>query len=395
MSLKRSTFRAIAVALAALAVAGTAPAKAPKKKDKDAAPDKAGGMMEESGKDPAQTETEDDAGNYLPGKEKLKKKAAQSASGEIGAEDTADASAAPEEAKPKKKEPPVPRKTIGVFAEGLLGVGRAPLPGPLNPDTNDNTTGKGTSFGLMIGGHYDLSTSFRLMLRVPWTIGTVRNNGRDASTSALGNPEIAARLRLSQPGDMEWAVRVGIGIPIAQGNTDFIGGAIDAAGSAQNFLQRMADAANGWHDQELYALKRLPITPALLFTYRADRLRLNGELKVGVMPKIGGTITSPTSGSMTLPSVALNTMLGASASYEVFEHAHVALAAWARYGFIEQVDYDAGSGVSTPSPFQFALEPKVLMQFGHVVPALGFVLPIGGQLGGNIWGLRLHIDVVF
>lgn len=392
MSVKRSTFKAIAVALAALAVAGTAPAKAAKKKDKDAGPDKSGGMMEESGKDPAQTETGDDAGDFLPGKEKQRKKAAQSASGEIGAE----GEAAPEEEQPKKKkEPPAPRKTIGVFAEGLLGLGRAPLPGPLNPDTNDNTTGKGTSFALQIGGHYDLSTSFRLMLRVPWTLGTVRNNGRDASTSALGNPELAARLRLSQPGDMEWAVRVGVGIPIAQGNTNFVGAASDAAGVAQNFLQRFADASGGWHDQELYAMKRLPITPALLFTYRADRLRIGGELKVGVMPKIGGAITNPTTGTMTLPAVALNTVLGGSVSYEVFDHAHLALAAWARYGFIEQVDYDGGAGVSNPSPFQLVAEPKILMQFGHVVPALGFVVPIGGQLGGDIWGLRLHVDVIF
>jgi hypothetical protein len=396
MSVKRSTFRAIAVALAALAVAGTAPAKAAKKKDKNTGPEKSGGMMEESGKDPAQTETEDDAGDFLPGKKKDEKKAAQSSEGgEIGAAGTADASATPEEEKPKKKEPPPPRKTIGVFAEGLLGVGRAPRPGQLNPDTNDNTTGPGTSFALMVGGHYDTSTSFRLMLRVPWTIGTVRNNGRDASTNALGNPELAARLRLSQPGDMEWAVRLGVGIPIAQGNTDYIGGASDAAGVAQNYLQRFADASNGWHDQELYAMKRLPITPALLFSWRSDRLRVNGELKSSVMPKIGGSITSTAGGTLSLPAVAWNVLLGGSASYEVFEHAHVALAAWARYGFIEQVDYNGGAGASVPSPFQLVIEPKILAQLGHVVPSVGFVLPIGGQLGGDIWGLRLHVDVIF
>jgi hypothetical protein len=233
------------------------------------------------------------------------------------------------------------------------------------------------------------------MLRVPFTIGTVRNNGRDASTSALGNPELAARLRLSPPGDVEWAVRLGVGIPVAQGNTDYVGGAADAAGVAQNFLQRTADAANGWHDQELYAIKRLPITPALLFGYHADRLRINGELKVSVMPKIGGNITSPAVGSLSLPAVALNTLLGGSASYEVFDHAFIALAAWARYGFIEQVDYNGGAGASTPSPFQLVVEPKLFLAIGHVVPAVGFVVPIGGQLGGDIWGLRLHVDVVF
>src|SRR5581483_6562838 len=154
----------------------------------------------------------------------------------------------------------------------------------------------------------------------------------------LGNPELAARLRLTQPGNTELAVRLGIGVPIAQGNTDFAGSAQDAGGKAQNSLQRVADASNGWHDQELYAMKRLPITPALLLTHRADRLRINGELKASVMPKIGGSI-NPTgaSGPLSLPGVATYVLLGGSASYEVFTHAHLALAAWARYGIIEQV----------------------------------------------------------
>jgi hypothetical protein len=41
------------------------------------------------------------------------------------------------------------------------------------------------------------------------------------------------------------------------------------------------------------------------------------------------------------------------------------------------------------------MEPRVLAQFGKVVPSVGFLIPLGGQLGGNIYGLRLHVDVVF
>lgn len=389
MSVKRSSFRAIAVALAAVAVAGTAPAKPAKKKD--AGPEKSGGMMEEGKKDPAETETMEEDGAFVPGKNKKK----QSASDEIGAstEGEAGAEAAPE--KPKEKAPPVARKTVGVFVEGLLGVGSAPLPGPPNPDTNDLTTGKATAFAIQVGGHYDLTPAFRLMVRVPWSIGTVRSGGRDASTNALGDPEVAARYRLTQPGDVEWAVRLGVGIPIAQGNTDYILSQ-DATGRAQNLLLRVSDAASGWHDQELYVLKRIPITPALLFTWRADKLRVNGEFKVSVMPKIGGTITSTPGvggGTLSLPGLATYELLGGSASYEVLTHGFVALAAWARFGVPEQVKYD--SSAVNPSPFQLVVEPKILAQFGHVVPALGFVLPIGGQLGGNVWGLRLHIDAIF
>ena len=379
MTVKRSTFKALAVAIAALAVAGTSPAKGAKKKD--AGPEKSGGMMEEGGKDPAETEAAtDDEGAFVPGKEKKEKKAQEQA--ELA-----------EAEKPKSpKEAPVPRKTIGVFAEGLLGLGSAPVPGAPNVDTDDTTTGKSTSFGFLVGGHYDLTPAFRLMVRVPWTIGTVISNHRDSSINAFGDPELAARLRLSAPGETEWAVRLAVGVPIAQGSTD-IGSSKDAGGRAQGMLQRVADAADGWHDQELYTLKRLPITPALLFTHRADKFRVNGELKTSVMPKIGGSITSPPTGTLSLPGVAVNVLLGGSASYEVFTHAHIALAAWARYGIIEQVNYDAAA--VNPTRFQFVAEPKLLAQLGHVVPSLGFVIPIGGQLGGDIWGLRLHVDVIF
>jgi hypothetical protein len=245
----------------------------------------------------------------------------------------------------------------------------------------------------MIGGHYDLTPAFRLMLRVPWTIGTVKSGPSDSSVSAFGNPEIAARYRLTEPGDSEWSVRLGVGVPIAQGNTDFYGGREDATGRAQGILQRVADAADGWHDQELYALKRLPITPALLFSHHEDRFRATGEFKASFMPKIGGNITSPVTGTLELPGMAVNLVLGGSASYEVFTHAHIALAAWARWGLIEQVKYHAAA--TTPTPFQIVAEPKIFAQFGHVVPSLGFVLPIGGQLGGDIFGIRLHVDVVF
>jgi hypothetical protein len=392
MSVKRSVFRAAVVALAALAVVNPAVAKKNKKTDKTDAPK--GGMMEEGGKDPAETETlEHDEGAYVPGKEKKAMQTQHATDSELGVSAEGEGTAQPEKVVEEKKGPPVARKTIGVFAEGLIGLGRAPVPGPLNASTGDFTTGSATSFGLMIGGHYDFTPKFRILLRVPWTVGTVKNGAVDASTNALGDPELAARLRLTEPGDTEWAVRLGIGIPIAQGNAN-INDVGDAGGHAQAILQRVADAANGWHDPELYALKRIPISPALLFTHRVNKFRFGGEFKGVFMPKIGGSITqSGSAGTYSLPGVAWSLLLGGNASYEVFNHAHIALAAWARYGFTDGVEYD--SPATSPTRFQLVAEPKILAQFGHVVPSIGVVLPIGRQLGGDIIGLRAHVDVVF
>jgi hypothetical protein len=378
-----------------LAVAAPVSAKTPKKDKKDEAAAPSGGLMEDGEKDPAETESGDDSGQFVPGR----KSHAGEESDEVDEGKTPEQREKEKEAA-KKAEPPKKkhygnRKTIGVFAEALIGFGKAPVPGAGNP-AGGSTTGDATSYAFLVGGHFDLTPEFRLMLRVPFTVGTVGTVTGDASTNALGNPEILARYRLTDPGDIEWAVRLGIGIPVAQGNPDFTNVG-DASGFAAGRLQTVADGANGWHDPELYAVKRLPISPALQFTDRADKLRLNAELKAVVMPKVGGTFSNPgASGPNTnysLNSIAFTAILGGSASYELFDHFYGALAAWLTYVPAAQIDYT--SQATAPSPFQFVIEPRLLAQFGKIVPSVGFVLPVAGQLGGNIYGVRIHIDAVF
>jgi hypothetical protein len=391
MLMKRSRmWRSIAIA--ALFLVSTAFAKENKKKD--AEPDHKGGMMEEGGKDPAETETLDEDGQFVPGKKKVQP---AGEGGQEGDEGEAGAGAEGKQAgkgkapEAEKKKPIKVRKTIGIFGEALIGFGKAPEPGP-----NNATTGGATSFGFLVGGHYDVTTEFRLMLRVPWTTATIKDSaGNDKSAAALGLPEIAARYRLTDPGSAEWAIRLAVGIPVAQGNPDVTN--TDAGGREQARVQRVADAANGWHDPELYSPKRVPISPALLFTSRQDKLRLGAELKAIFLPKVGGSIAVPTAfapGTVELNSFGFVALLGGSASYEVLEHKlFLALAAWATYQSPPLANHP--SSATPPPPFQFVLEPKILAQFGRIVPSVGFVAPVGGQLGGNIYGLRIHIDAVF
>jgi hypothetical protein len=411
MSAKRSMIRwsvGALGALATLAVATAAVAKDDKKKkdEKAAAPEPKGGLMEEGGKDPAQTETMDEDGQFIPGRKKKAAAARHAGGGAEGEEGEAESSheggderaeaKAPEPEKEKEK-PVKARKTVGILAEALIGFGKAPVPGPLNTTAGgDGTTGPATTYGFLLGGHYDVTTDFRLMLRVPWTTGTIQVLGKDHATNALGAPELAGRYRLTDPGNTEWAVRLAVGVPIAQGNPDFTD-VQDATGLEQGRLQRVADAAAGWHDPELYAPKRLPISPALLVSHRDGKLRLSGELKAVAMPKISGQIKSAAAGAsggnFTMSSFAFTALLGGTVSYEVLEHKHLALAAWATYTASPAIDYS--STASSPSPFQLVLEPKILAQFGRVVPSVGFLIPAGGQLGGQIFGLRIHVDVVF
>jgi hypothetical protein len=387
MLLKRSLMARCVVALTALAFATSAAPKDDKKKKED----KAGTTMEEGGKDPAQTETFE-AGQFVPGKKREK----EATPCDEGDEECEEEAAKAEEGKAKEAEPKKPykaKKTVGVFAEALIGFGKAPEPGPIG----SNSTGDATSFGFLLGGHYDISSPFRLMLRVPVTTGTVKTSTNlDARETALGAPELAGRLRLGDPGETEWAIKLAVGVPVAQGNPD-VSDTADARGFTQARLQRVANAANGWHDPELYAMKRLPISPALQFLYRTTKLRLNGELKAVFLPKIGGGLSASAAtykgGSLEVNGLGVWAILGGSVSYEILTRKLFgALAAWATYEIAHDYTWEGGN---PPSPFQFTMEPRVLAQFGKVVPSVGFLIPLGGQLGGNIYGLRLHVDVVF
>ena len=124
-------------------------------------------------------------------------------------------------------------------------------------------------------------------------------------------------------------------------------------------------------------------------------MRLNGELKVVALPQIGGDVNLPSrdsGGTYQYNGFGLWTELGGSVSYEVLEKKYLALAAWATYEIIKDYEWNGGN---PPSPLQFVMEPRILAQFGKVVPSVGLLIPLGGQLGGNILGVRLHVDVIF
>lgn len=396
MIAKSSLMATCVVALTTLALASSAAPKNDKKKGEG---EKSGTTMEEGGKDPAQTETFEE-GQFVPGKKKPQK----AAPCEEGDEDC-EAQAEEAEAKEKEKEPepakPIKtRKTVGILAEAIIGFGKAPEPGPGSQTTSrgsDNADhGGATTFGFILGGHVDVTNPLRLMLRVPLSTGTIKNyQGQDQNEVALGVPEIAGRLRLGDPGETEWAIKLGVGIPVAQGNPD-ITNTSDTRAWEQARLQRVVNAANGWHDPELYTLKRVPVSPSLLVIHRSGHLRINGELKAVFLPQVGGDVHQPTApggtGTYEYHGLGLWTLLGGSLSYEVYKHWYGALAAWVTYEIGRDYTWEGGN---PPTPVQFVMEPRILAQFGKVVPSVGFLVPLGGQLGGNIFGLRLHVDVVF
>jgi hypothetical protein len=350
----------------------------------------AGGMMEDTARDPAETETFEDEGRFVPGRKEKKKKpekrkavivegAEEEDMGDVDEDDDDDSD---------DDDDYSPKKTKGVFVEALVGFGKPPLPGPelVVGDSRPDST----SYGFLIGAHFDVSTSLRLQLRVPWTTGKLD----DRSVSALGVPELAGRLALGKPGPTAMALRLGIGIPIAQGNPDYRS-TEDPQGAEQGILQRVASAANGWRDPELYEPKRLPVSPAFVIRYKKKKLLLGGEAKAVLLVKTGGEVQAEDAdgGTYTLSSVGIIGFLGGDAAYDLLGKKYVGLRAWLAWRMSEPYDFE--SSATPPTPFQFVIEPRIFAKFGIITPSLGFLVPIGGQLGGEINGIRLHVNAEF
>ncbi|HEY0464875.1 MAG TPA: hypothetical protein VGC79_11725, partial [Polyangiaceae bacterium] len=86
------------------------------------------------------------------------------------------------------------REKVGLFANVLVGFGRAPVPGP----TAEETTGKTTSGTFMVGGYYDLSPEFTLGARLPLTVGSQRQpDGGSMTVAALGALELMGEYRVA------------------------------------------------------------------------------------------------------------------------------------------------------------------------------------------------------
>lgn len=294
-----------------------------------------------------------------------------------------------------------PRDKFVVFGDFLLGFGRAPKPGPASADRDK--TQKATAFGLVLGGAYDLSKTFTLGLRVPWSTATIERGTRAGSDAAMtfGSPELFGELR--HPLTELWTLPVlfGIGIPLAQGNPDPSG--TDITASAKNAASSLIDAAGGWKDGELYQPKRLPLIVGVGVRHEGQSLEFHASTKLvaGINlgtdirdPKVYGSDPTGQLGEVKAKAISLRDVTLVGIRYDLSKKFWVGADAWLVYNAIEPVQYE--SSANPPTHFQFVGEPRVGAAFGKLRPSLGFIYPLGGRLAETeIFGLRAHIDYAF
>jgi hypothetical protein len=285
------------------------------------------------------------------------------------------------------------RAKVGVFADLLVGFGRAPMPGT----GADRTTGNTTSGTFMAGGYYDLSPEFTLGARLPWTVGSQRQpDGGNATVSALGALELMGEYRVTLSPFTLLPIFFGLGVPTAQGSYD----ALDQSGVQRTGLNAMADAAAGYRDPELFGPHRLPLIAGVGIDYQRKALSLRAATKIVLGIKVGGALAnvSDTYSTYELKSVTFRNVTSAGISYDFLDRPKLfgAFDAWLAYNAINAVEFTSKMGATPPTRFQVVAEPRLGARFGKVAPSIGYIFPIGGRLAdSSTSGLELHCDFAF
>jgi hypothetical protein len=375
----------ISVRLAIILVvfSGHAFAKGKKGAESDA---KSGGGTTMDSNDPADKETADD-GPFAP-KHKSEETEAKEKDKKVE-----------EASEPKEVVKRGPRDKFGIFGNVVIGFGKPAEPG-LSQGVDGDVNNKGTSFTFMVGGHYDVSPAFTLGLRIPWTTASERQfDGSDASSQALGTPELMGEYRVVLSPRTNLPIDFGVGIPVAQGNYDRVNGQPQYR---QTLVNDFADAASGFRDGELFGPKRLPLIFGVGIDYEHKEWNLRAATKFVAGIKVGGALDYGTIdqgfGTYQLKPVTFRNVTSAGVAYRFLGKPALALAldTWFVTNAVNAVEFTSNAGAGGPSRVQVVAEPRFVARFGKISPSLGYIFPLGGRLADNhTTGLELHCDVAF
>lgn len=345
-------------------------------------PKKGGGMMEGSGKEPSETEGAE-RGPYAPQSEHKEKKTEETGGNEA---------------------PYVPpeRKRLNLYGQLLFGFGHTPRIG------YEAQHPKSSMVGVEVGGSYDVSKKVSLGLRVPWTHASFDqkfDGTSGVSESAFGNPELYLEYRIAMNPKTELPLHFGVGVPVAQGNPDVTSAESPGLEVAQ--VNVLADAASGWREPELYAVKRFPIILGIGIRHRERQFEFGGFEKLVFLPNIGDSALSqsawprspaPQAGTVELKSTAIRSVTGIGADYIFLQdpHLYAGLDLWLAWNLVEPILYTSNGGGGAPTAVAFVAEPKVGAKFGAVGPYAGYILPFGGRLTDEgLGGVRVGVTAEF
>lgn len=284
---------------------------------------------------------------------------------------------------PEEVEHEKPRGAVKL--DTVLGFGKIVQRGQAGPDA--------TAFSFVLGGGYRLGRSFRLGLRLPLTTASVTSGltGKKESGTALGNVELAAAYIARLGTHTELPIELGLALPTASGD------AFDSDIGKQRAaaVNEAAAQSRAFEENALFAPHRFGVVPKVSLEYEKRGLAAAGFTKLQLMFKAGGG-SAPEGSRITTNSLSLVSVTGGEVFYDVVgDKLAVGSRAWIALLAKDTIDIDLTAQQESPSKVQLALEPGVRAKLGRWGAGLSYIAPLGGQLGGNMSGVRLLLGGSF
>jgi len=282
-------------------------------------------------------------------------------------------------------------------ADLVLGWGKAPFAVQNLPTTGTQavtysyagaTPSDVQSF--IFSGLVEVAKHVEIGARLPLSFATFTPQGSSPegaaarSTNSFGNIEIEAeygsRVALSGASTLNVVGILGVALPTALGDeipSDLAArnaSAVDVNAYDRFSLSRAASMARGEEDSALFEPRRLGIVPKIAVSYRGPLLSIEPSLKVENLLSTSSSLAAPYIGEL-VPALRVG--------YRATRVVELDLRAWAN------VRFAAESGDRSTTA---AVEPRIALRFGTVIPYAGIIIPVTGlAYSDSFLGIRLGV----
>lgn len=281
--------------------------------------------------------------------------------------------------------------------------------GGMRDVTNDQKTTTLTVGSFILGGRYRFG-DFTAGLRFPYSTGKIVGPGgatNEFNSFAIGNIELEGRYAFEISRRMHVSPDLAFYLPSASG--DLFADSANRGARAQALVNQAAAYSRGFEENPLFAPKRIGIRIGGIFNYDRKEMHVEAGTRIDIMGKTGGNPPSLDASGIAVQYHTPNyTWFTHGSFFYDFLDGMVSpgLRAW-----LALAQLPAFTATRDYSGAQFVIEPGVQGRFplnkdGKMAAkgGLGFILPLGGQLGGKdlggqdsgrAMGFRIHAEFQF
>jgi hypothetical protein len=286
---------------------------------------------------------------------------------------------------------------VTLNADLVLGWGKAPFAVQNLPTTGTQavtysyagaTPSDVQSF--IFSGLVEVAKHVEIGARLPLSFATFNPQGASPegaaarSTNSFGNIELeaeyASRVALAGASTLKLVGILGVALPTALGDeipSDLVArdaSAVDVNAYDRFSLSRAASMARGDEDSALFEPKRLGLVPKVAVSYQGPHLSIEPSLKVENLLSTSSSLAAPYIGEI-VPALRVG--------YRATRVVELVVRAWANVRFAAE----SGDRGTTA-----AVEPRIALRFGTVMPYAGAIIPVSGLAYSNSFlGIRLGV----